>query len=59
MHFRLVWEVMCLAQGLERGEGMSRCMMVGQVVGDRHNGRGHSRQKVEHSRFGMRNRVDN
>lgn len=59
MHLRVVREVMCLAQGLERGEGMSRCMMVGQVVADRHNRRGYSRQKVERSRFGLRKRVDN
>lgn len=44
--------VMCFDQNLERREGISRCTLVGRVVGDRHNWKGHSRQMVEHSRFG-------
>lgn len=32
----VVKEVMCLDQSLERREGISRCVMVRMVVGDRH-----------------------
>lgn len=59
MHSGVVKEVMCLDRSLERREGISRCVLVKMVVGDRHTVWVHSRQKEEHNSFGMTKRVEN